>query len=247
MSSHVGSHERHQLELSWPREVTSNPRAHRNGEKTFLWFVFLMETRAKDKFLKNLCRKLDFKNIFIVPRNNTGGGLALYWKEGCNLKVQSSSPSHIDAVVDPRVDDAWRVTGFYGNPATANREHSWALLKHLYLQMNLPWLCVGDFNEIVKVGEKMGGAPLCERQMREFKNDLDFCRFRDLGFVGSPFTLCNNQFDGVVTWIRLDRGVASSSWSQKFPSVRVHHISGSLSDHCPLWICSDNENVRFYK
>ena len=73
------------------------------------WFVFLMETRAKDKFLKNLYRKLNLKNLFIVPRNNTGGGLALYWKEGLNLKVQSSSPSHIDAVVDPGVDDAWRL------------------------------------------------------------------------------------------------------------------------------------------
>ena len=65
-----------------------------------------METRAKAKFLKNLCRKLDLKNLFIVPRNNSGGGLALYWKEGINLKMQSSSPSHIDAVVDPGVNDA---------------------------------------------------------------------------------------------------------------------------------------------
>lgn len=77
--------------------------------------------------------------------------------------MQSSSPSHIDAVVDPGVDDAWRLIGFYGNPVTANWEHSWALLKHLYLQMNLPWLCVGDFNEIVKAREKMGGAPRLER------------------------------------------------------------------------------------
>ena len=41
-------------------------------------FVFLMETRSKDKFLKNLCRKFKLKNVFIVPRLNTGGGLALY-------------------------------------------------------------------------------------------------------------------------------------------------------------------------
>ena len=69
-------------------------------------FMFLMETKAKDKFLKNLCRKLDLKNLFIVPRNNTGGGLALYWKESLNLKVQSSSLLYIDAIVDLGVDDA---------------------------------------------------------------------------------------------------------------------------------------------
>lgn len=113
--------------------------------------------------------------------------------------------------------------------------------------MDLPWCCVGDFNEIVKAEEKMGGADRRERQMVAFRAALDFCGFRDLGFVGSPFTWCNNQFDGVVTWIRLDRGVATPSWSAMFPSVRVHHISGSLSDHCPLWLCSDDESVRYYK
>lgn len=99
----------------------------------------------------------------------------------------------------------------------------------------------------MKVEEKLGGAERRGRQMVEFRAALDFCGFRDLGFVGSPFTWCNNQFDGVVTRIRLDRGVATPSWSQMFPSAKVHHISGSLSDHCPLWICSYDENRRFYK
>ena len=81
----------------------------------------------------------------------------------------------------------------------------------------------------------------------EFRGALDLCGFRDLGCVGSPFTWCNNQFNGVVTWIKLDRGVATASWSQKFPTVQVHHISSSLSNHCLLWICSNDDNVCFYK
>lgn len=47
--------------------------------------------------------------------------------------------------------------------------------------------------------------------MREFKEALDFCGLRDLGFVGSLYTWFDNQFDGEVTWIRLDRGVATLS------------------------------------
>ena len=112
--------------------------------------------------------------------------------------------------------------------------------------MEIPWLCVRDFNEITKAEEKKGGAIRRERQMRDFREALDFCGFRYLGFVGSPFTWCNNQFDGDVTWIRLDRGVATPSWIQMFPTVQVHHVQGTLSDHCPLWVCSDDENVRFY-
>ena len=76
--------------------------------------------------------------------------------------------------------------------------------------MDLPWLCVGDFNEIFKVEEKLGGALRKERQMKDFRAALDFCGLRDLGYVGSPFMRCNNQFDGVVICIRLDRGVATT-------------------------------------
>jgi len=149
-------------------------------------------------------------------------------------------------VVNPGVDDTWRFTGFYGNPVRANREHSWALLKHLSLKMDLPWIFAGDFNEIVKAEEKLRGAIHRERQMIDFRDALDFCGFQDLGFVGSPFTWCNNQFDGTVTWIRLDKGV-TNPWIQMFPSTKVHHISGLLSDHSPLWICTDDENARFYR
>ena len=115
------------------------------------------------------------------------------------------------------------------------------------LKLDLPWLCVRDFNENTKAEEKKGSALRPERQMKEFRDTLDFYGFRDLGYVGSPFTWCNNQFDGEVTWIRLDIGVATPSWSHVFPTVRVHHLQGTLSDHCPLWLCLDDENVRFIR
>ena len=209
--------------------------------------VFLKETRSKVSTLKNIRSKLNMENVHFVPWHNTGGGPALYWKNGTDLHIPDSSPSHVDTEVNLGVDDAWRFIGFYGNPVTTNQEHSWTLLKHLCLKLDLPWLCLGDFNEIIKAEEKIGGAPCRERQMTDFRSAIDFCGLRDLGYVGSPFTWCNNQFDGVVTWIRLDKGVATTAWTQLFPPVRVHHIAGSLSDHYPLWVCSDDENVRFYK
>lgn len=136
-----------------------------------------METKAKDSYVKNLKAKLHLDNVHIVSRHNTGGGLALFWSKDINLHVLDSSTSHIDAVVNPGVDDVWRITGFYGNPVTANWEHSWALLKHLCLKLDLPWICVGDFNEIVRAEEKLGGARRRERQMTDFRDALDYCGF----------------------------------------------------------------------
>ena len=119
--------------------------------------------------------------------------MALLWKEDFQLDVQTSSDNHIDAVVNQGMDDAWRITGFYGNPDSANREDSWSLLRDLSRRYSLPWVCIGDFNEILKVEEKQGWLDRPERQMQGFRDTLDFCRLKDLGYTGFPFTWCNQR------------------------------------------------------
>ena len=59
--------------------------------------------------------------------------------------------------------------------------------------------------------------------MQGFRDALDFCRLRDLGFNGFPFTWCNRRPDGQNVWIRLDREVASVEWILRFPTARIHH------------------------
>lgn len=113
--------------ISWNCRGLGQPRAIPEltalVRKYSLSILFLMETKAKEPFLKNLKNKLQLENVFIIPRVNSGGGLALYWKNGIDLHVLDTSPTFIDEVVNPGADAAWRFTGFYGNPVTANREH----------------------------------------------------------------------------------------------------------------------------
>ena len=66
-----------------------------------------------------------------------------------NVDVQTFSARHIDVIIDLGANDAWQFTGFYGDPETANWESSWSLLRLLSQRFNLPWVCMGDFNEIL--------------------------------------------------------------------------------------------------
>ena len=91
--------------------------------------VFLMETKLEKIPMERIGRKMQFNNIFVVPCVNMAGGLALLWREEINLDIQTYSDCHIDAFINHGVDDAWRLTGFYGDPETANRENSWSLLR----------------------------------------------------------------------------------------------------------------------
>lgn len=53
-------------------------------------------------------------------------------------------------------DLVWRYTGFYGYLEESNKQLSWNLLSNLNNQFELPWLCGGDFNEIMDETEKKG-------------------------------------------------------------------------------------------
>ena len=65
---------------------------------------------------------------------------------------------------------------------------SWELLKSLSRPNSLPWLIIGDFNEIVCASEKEGGVVRPIRQMARFKEAIDFCCLREVGFVGPQYT-----------------------------------------------------------
>ena len=83
--------------------------------------------------------------------------------------------------------------------------------------------------------------------MQGFRDALDYCRLRDLGFNGFLYTWCNRRPGGQNVWIRLDRGVASVEWILRFPTARIHHLDAFHSDHKPLVLCLDSEFKRFYR
>ena len=73
--------------------------------------------------------------------------------------MDSFSKYHIDAIVNGGTDNAWRLTGFYGEPETSRRHEGWVMLRMLSSKPKLPWCCIADFNELLKVSDKRGGVP----------------------------------------------------------------------------------------
>nr|POE92969.1 hypothetical protein CFP56_48115 [Quercus suber] len=125
----------------------------------------------------------------------------------------------------------WRLTGFYGHPDTNKREETWTLLESLGRSNTLPWLCLGDYNEILSQTEKAGGRLRPARQMDRFRMAISHCGFLDLGYRGSPFTWSRNHPTEGRIRIRLDRALATVAWKSKFPGASVQHLSMSASDH----------------
>ena len=82
--------------------------------------------------------------------------------------------------------------------------------------------------------EKSGGLLRPQSQMEKFRNMVNYCGFKDLGYVELDFTWCNMQEGASRMYLRLDRVFATSDWIDKFGEARVHHLVDSTSDHCAL-------------
>jgi exonuclease III len=225
--------------ISWNCRGLGNLRTvrelHRMVKQKKPILVFLMETKLRHDRMEAIRRKLEFPNMLAVDCIGKSGGLALLWNEEVKLEIQNYSQRHINAVIrGPEGEAPWKFTGFYGQPDVAKRHEAWALMKHLAGLVPIPWVCIGDFNEITIQSEKWGGRGRANSQMVAFQQALDFCDLTDLGFIGPKFTWSNCRDNTDFTKVRLDRGVANNEWRDLFPLAEILVEVVPCSDHSPL-------------
>jgi hypothetical protein len=99
-----------------------------------------------------------------------------------------------------------------------------------------PWLMIGDFNEVMWSFEHFSKRRRPPKQMIEFREVLSFCDLHDLRFQGLPWMYDNKHMGDRNVRVRLDRVVASPSWSQWFPRAKLQHLISVSSDHCPVFL-----------
>lgn len=199
--------------------------------------VFLMETKMRNNRMEKVRLKLDFDNMFVVDCVGRSGGLALLWTAEAGVTIQNFSRRHINAMVVSReINSPWKFTGFYGHPDTSKREEGWNLLRHIANLEPGPWVCLGDFNEILKGSEKYGGRSRPRGLMEAFQKTLEDCNLSDLGFKGPKYTWSNCQDGSALIRERLDRVVANRGWCDLFSDAEVLIGVAISSDHSPIFL-----------
>ncbi|XP_074282979.1 uncharacterized protein LOC141607521 [Silene latifolia] len=131
-----------------------------------------------------------------------------------------------------------KVTGFYGWPNVQDRHLSWDLLRLLASESADPWLCVGDYNEVLFSSEMRGGER-AQWKMNNFRDAVNECGFRDLPSEGYAFTFDNGQSGENNRQSRIDRAMATGEWFDLFPYGRLFHLDRECSDHAPLRVVFD--------
>jgi hypothetical protein len=221
------------LELSGAWEPPDSSDTSSAGEGQATPFVFLIETKCMQAKASSLKIKLGNDSVFAVDCKGLSGGLILLWKSTVKLEIQNFSRRQINAIIHPDGANGspWKFTGFYGHPDAAKRLEGWSLLHHLSTLEPIPWLCVGDYNEILTTSEMSGIHYRARSQMELFQKALEHCRLQELGFQGLKFTWSNGRQGTDHTMERLDRALANMEWCELFDVVEVSILARICSDH----------------
>ena len=99
-----------------------------------------------------------------------------------------------------------------------------------------PWLCAGDFNEIVEQFEKVGGRRRPNYLMENFKSTLEYCGLNEVECRGPICTWKNGREGGDFMMEKLDRAAANHEWQVWFPNVEASLEAAVFSDHLQISI-----------
>lgn len=159
------------------------------------------------------------------------GGLAVLWKDSyqIDLKVSCGSSSFF-------------LTFVYGDLVQAKRREVWDRLVSIGLNRDEAWMLAGDFNELLSNDEMSGGAIRSDSSFWDFRNMVQNCKLREIGFTGN--CLSWGGWDEKV-WVqcRLDRSFENSELFSLFPKASMEYPELWVSDHRPIRICFSLEKV----
>ena len=90
-----------------------------------------MNTQMFKEDFKKLCKDTNLPHWFIVKKPGLGGGLALLWKEGVDVRIIHGLDNYILAKVVEEDGFEWFLTSLYGWPEAYQKSNSWMLLNHI--------------------------------------------------------------------------------------------------------------------
>lgn len=149
--------------LSWNVRVAGGTVFTRVFKNTYLShkpdLVILTETRLSGERANTVINSLGFERSYKVDPMGFSGGIWILWNPH-NITVEPHSTSFFEVHLQIQVSyNIFILTALYASPKFNIRKNLWHKLSNIASFISLPWLLMGDFNEISHPREKFGGRP----------------------------------------------------------------------------------------
>ena len=78
--------------------------------------------------------------------------------------------------------------GLYSEANWEDKHKTWTALCDLHASVQLPWVVMGIYNEILYSHEKEGGRQRQLRLMQNYRDAFTDCSLEDMGYMGDAVT-----------------------------------------------------------
>ncbi|KAK6119511.1 hypothetical protein DH2020_046746 [Rehmannia glutinosa] len=161
------------------------------------------------------------------------------WKYTCNFHTHPNG----------RILVLWNpATVILEEPTSLHKKPLWDNLISFGENCSLPWIAIGDFNNVLNANEKCNGKDVTSHELKHFEECCVLTGLTDLRSMGCHFTWTNNE-----VWCKLDRAMVNKHWfDQGLDGMANFLPSGCLSDHSSYIvslldvIANTNRPFRFF-
>ncbi|XP_040872094.1 uncharacterized protein [Glycine max] len=141
------------------------------------------------------------------------------------------------------------LTAVYALNQLDRRKVLWKDLEAIHKHQQGPWCVIGDFNNVTKAQDRIGGKAVTESEYIDLLNMMETTGLAEMDTTGEFYTWTNKQVIGTI-YSRIDRVLGNLDWFQDNLDTVLTVLPASVSDHALLCvsrkdpIIKNNKNFR---
>nr|KYP48705.1 Transposon TX1 uncharacterized [Cajanus cajan] len=186
---------------------------------------------------------MGYSPLSIQEARGLSGGIWALGKDNSDIhgRVVESHPQAITIQLSSN-GLTWCCTRVYGHPVPRVRDNLWVHLQALRNNISVPWLLLGDFNDILAPSEQRGGSFSVARAS-VFAQYMDNCGLMNIPLLGRKYTWHRMHQGFASLHKQLDRALSDVHWTRAFPEAVVEVLPRAHSDHHPLILRSSGGHM----
>lgn len=207
--------------------------------------AILLETRVKCDKAKKVRDYLNLRGKYLDNyQAHYNGRIWIFWDDSYKdiRLVKCTSQMIHCGVYDVNGNFQNWMTAIYAMNQLDQRRKLWEDLEHIHNSQQGPWFLMGDFNNLTKSMDRVGGNLVTEREYVDLRNLMDHAGLFEKDSTGEYFTWTNKHSIGTI-YSKIDHVLGNIVWLQDNTDVKLEILPPSIFDHCLLCL-SDQKNNR---
>ncbi|XP_058776279.1 uncharacterized protein LOC131650591 [Vicia villosa] len=198
--------------------------------------IALLETRIKETNADRIRRTFINKWAYIDNyTHHYNGRIWILWDDQeVTVKVLTVEEQFIHIDVQHRDNKRhYLATIVYALNQLEKRKILWEHIDRLGDSIHLPWIVIGDYNNVLTYKDRIGGNRVALNEYADLVDMMEKNGLFEAETKGSHFTWSNKHSFGAI-YSRIDRLIGNSLWFSTYQDIIVEILPPHISDHSPI-------------